>query len=648
MPEGITRWISSFLQGRDTKLQFNGWKSGQIPTPAGLPQGSPLSPLLYMYYNADLLDIAPQRQAVGIGFIDDVVYGVKSNSDRSNVRKLRLILEEAERWRKAHGAQFEVSKYVLVHFTRNNRVRTDASITVGRSEIVPSDEAKYLGVVFDRGLRFGSHLQLLVKRGTKAALALASIAKSSWGAPYRYVRQLFLAVIAPSTDYGAVVWHRPMYDGSTASSAQIRRLTTIQRLAMKAILGCYRTTPTAAMEMESGLEPAWIRLQTKVLRSVARMQSLSAAHPIQSHLASALRTRTADVTHRSNFENVLQQFPCLTGWSETIEPYIRPPWWIPKVKIRIEETKEGAKDQHDEICDNPNALTVAIYTDGSGIENKVGAAAYNSTTNATSHQHLGNNTQFNVYAAELTALHLASEQLQNLPSNSVCRMYTDSQAALRAIDHPRRQSGQSIVKSLLDCIDNATDGEPHLRIEMVWIPGHSGIEGNERADAEAKRAALDQSLSKRFAYKALKSARVMHIKTTAKEQWCKGWNEDTKTASALRRIIGGWYVKNGPKLYNNLADRGMAATIVQLRTGHCGLNNYLYRFGISDTPYCECGYGKETVEHFLLECRRYKEQRRVLRQEVGVGKMRVDKLLGDPKVIKKTLEYVKKTERFKV
>ena len=110
----------------------------------------------------------------------------------------------------------------------------------------------------------------------------------------------------------------------------------------------------------------------------------------------------------------------------------------------------------------------------------------------------------------------------------------------------------------------------------------------------------------------------------------------------------GRYAKNGLKLYSKLSDRDTVAKIVQLRTGHCGLNHYLHRFSINDTPYCECGYGKETVEHFLLECRRYKEQRRTLRREVGVGKMRVDRLLGDPRVIKKTLEYVKSTGRLKV
>ena len=101
----------------------------------------------------------------------------------------------------------------------------------------------------------------------------------------------------------------------------------------------------------------------------------------------------------------------------------------------------------------------------------------------------------------------------------------------------------------------------------------------------------------------------------------------------------------GPKLYNEIVNRSTAATIAQLRTGHCGLNHYLHRFGITGSPYCECGYGKETVEHYLLECRNYKEQRKRLREEVGTGKMKVGILLGDPTKIKHTMTFIKETGR---
>ena len=89
----------------------------------------------------------------------------------------------------------------------------------------------------------------------------------------------------------------------------------------------------------------------------------------------------------------------------------------------------------------------------------------------------------------------------------------------------------------------------------------------------------------------------------------------------------------------------MAAMISQLRTGHCGLNYYLHRFGKKNPPYCECGNGKETVEHYLLECRRYNEQRKTLRKEVRTGRLTIEKLLGQPQTIKHTMEYIKATGR---
>jgi hypothetical protein len=82
-----------------------------------------------------------------------------------------------------------------------------------------------------------------------------------------------------------------------------------------------------------------------------------------------------------------------------------------------------------------------------------------------------------------------------------------------------------------------------------------------------------------------------------------------------------------------------------MRTGHCGLNKYLHRFGKRYSPYCSCGSAKETVEHFILECPNYKIKRKELRKRVGAWKMRIDKLLRDIELLKHTMEYVRTTKR---
>src|SRR5208282_2283107 len=171
---------------------------------------------------------------------------------------------------------------------------------------------------------------------------------------------------------------------------------------------------------------------------------------------------------------------------------------------------------------------------------------------------------------------------------------------------------------------------------ITWIPGHSEINGNERADTEAKKAALDSKTSRPFKYKPLKSARLQYIKKSIKEQWSKAWNEHIQTSKALRHLTKQKGVRTGPKLYNSLPNRNTVATVIQLRTGHCKLNKYLHSIDARYSPHCECGYGKETVEHYLLECNKYKDQRKQIRLELRKGRITVGKLLGDPQAIKHT------------
>jgi ribonuclease HI len=74
------------------------------------------------------------------------------------------------------------------------------------------------------------------------------------------------------------------------------------------------------------------------------------------------------------------------------------------------------------------------------------------------------------------------------------------------MDHPRRQSGQSIIRDILDSIDEITNEHPHLRFEILWMPGHAEIEEDALVDAEAKKAALDPTLSQIYNYKPLREA----------------------------------------------------------------------------------------------------------------------------------------------
>jgi hypothetical protein len=175
----IVRWVENFLQDRSTKLSFNGVESEEICTNAGVPQVFPISPILYMFYNADLLEIPGKRSGVlSLGFIDDIAFGIQEESEERNASELERTLEKAESWREDHGARFETRKYVLVHFKRGSTANTtkDAHIHIGEMTIKLANEAKYLVVIFDYKLSFQQHIQHAAKKGMQFALAISRIA----------------------------------------------------------------------------------------------------------------------------------------------------------------------------------------------------------------------------------------------------------------------------------------------------------------------------------------------------------------------------------------------------------------------------------------------------------------------------------------
>ena len=65
--------------------------------------------------------------------------------------------------------------------------------------------------------------------------------------------------------------------------------------------------------------------------------------------------------------------------------------------------------------------------------------------------------------------------------------------------------------------------------------------------------------------------------------------------------------------------RRQQVILTRLRLGHCGLAADLALMGKRPSGLCECGV-EETVRHVLLECGRYKRERRVLYSHVlGLG-----------------------------
>jgi hypothetical protein len=154
--------VGSFISNRTTTLCLPGYITDAFSTHAGIPQGSPLSLILFLFYNAILVDACnlPTSPSSGISFVDDVNALAFSKTTEDNCRSLQSIHKGCIEWARKHGALFAPEKYILVHFnkarTKNN---TACPLTLPSLTITPCPAARILGVILDKKLSLQQHLR---------------------------------------------------------------------------------------------------------------------------------------------------------------------------------------------------------------------------------------------------------------------------------------------------------------------------------------------------------------------------------------------------------------------------------------------------------------------------------------------------------
>ena len=585
IPTDLIMWIRDFCKDREACVTVNGHTSKiqQLPQ-SGLPQGSPLSPILFLFFNADLVQ-KRYRKGGSMAFVDDYTAWIVGDSAEENTRLIQNdILPVLETWEKESGAIFESSKTAFIHFTRNKGQERDSDkpLTFKGEEIAPQQEVKLLGLIMDKELRFRTHVAAKAAKAFKAALAL----KRLKGLRPSSIRQLFSATVAPVMDYASPIWSQMIPEKC------LGLLEPAQRTAAQAIICSFKTVSIIIAEAEAGIKAIRQRLLDQMLNFWISIQKLDDTHP-----HAKLAKRQEGKRFCSPIGKAAEMFKNISATKmQRIPTILCSPWGLkPRVFI---------KDKEDAIRETiPKSGRLDVYTDGSIRNGKAGLGIWSRKFKLS--QTTVRAEETSIHLTELQAILLATKKpIIARDGMAEMRIFTDSKVALQNILKPKRNDCQSMVAEIRKVLVTKF-------VSIHWIPGHCKVYGNEKAHELAQQA-TEANIPRPGKARTLPMTIIYGAAAKA------GFKPEV---DSFARSKAGYYTKKMDKalpgkhtreLYNKLK-KTEAAILSQLRTGACRLNCYLQKIGVTESDRCECGQ-KETVPHFLFMCQQWKEQRRDMRR----------------------------------
>ena len=260
----IFNWIDDFLSERTFQVWVGDQLSDVLRLDNGTPQGSRLSPLLFLIQINDFPE--PENNTKQAISADDSSIWRTGTNLKIIMRTLQIDLNKIEKWCDEWGFTLSTEKTIGVTFSHHHQQPEIPALRLCGKEIKIEEQVKFLGVIFDRKLTWKAHMNHIVDRCNKVINMMRSLTGQRWGADKRSLLMIYRALIWSKIDYACQA-----YD--TASDTAKKELDKLQAAALRIACGAMKSMAIAALQVECGEMPLEQRRQNLSLKYAAKISS---------------------------------------------------------------------------------------------------------------------------------------------------------------------------------------------------------------------------------------------------------------------------------------------------------------------------------------------------------------------------------------
>ncbi|XP_055589360.1 uncharacterized protein LOC129741639 [Uranotaenia lowii] len=590
-------YIQSFLTNRTARVFIDGKYSAPQVIHDGVPQGSVIAPTLFLIGLQSVFRIVPEDTEI-LAYADDLILISSSPYSRIARKKLQLAVDKISTWAPTVGFTFAPEKSKLMHLgPHRKRLRKIPPLKMQNKNIPLVRSARILGVWIDDQLRFTKHINCVRNAAKRKLNILKKLCCSNWAGSRSSLHLFVHGWLLPTILHGVGFFSR-------GPEKVLEKLEPLYNQAIRYISGCFKSSPIPSLMVESGQLPFKYILTKALSIKTIRWLSLN-------------RNQEVPMVHRAQmFLNRIQASipaicprydPRLQKWNAS----------TPKVDLSLlSKIKAGTNPSYVlphfyHLVERKYKDVPKLYTDGSKtLDGRVGCGITSENINVS----LPLPSICSVFSSEAFALLSAA---QNYCPTTQSVIFSDSASVLK---------GVSVGNIKHPWIVTLSEVAIQKGITLCWIPGHSNIAGNERADhLAAAGSQLDpqnQTIPSPDALKWVKR----HI-TLA---WSQTWNIIAQ--NKLREV------KNTTEAWIDRASIRERRILTRLRIGHTRLTHG-YLMAMDDPPMCFACQVQLSIKHILLNCPCYQQAR----IESGLGNSLRQILSNCPIEEKKIILFLQKS-----
>jgi hypothetical protein len=294
-------WVQDFMTQQQVSMTFNNYTTETLEPDLGMPQGSPLSPILSALVTSPILHLAESWDDADLTlYVDDGNIFASRPTYRATADKLSKAAKQVFTWLHDLGFSINTEKCKLMFFhpwITHDVTYGTAPMTVtlqfpdtSQVTIKLSTSIRYLGVFFTPHLDWTVHVKTMSTRAQSIIKGLGVLGNFIRGFCLINWRKIFISIILPVLTYGCQVWFKDV-----SQITLINMLQVAQNEACQKLTGTFHTTPIDMTHSLLSIPPIRFRLRHLLQSQGCCLASLP--HSCLLHHPSSTRKSTLLLSH---------------------------------------------------------------------------------------------------------------------------------------------------------------------------------------------------------------------------------------------------------------------------------------------------------------------------------------------------------------